>query len=66
MTARKNPFVKIGRPRSVGKPATDPTSTLVRQVPGRAFRSGGSVAGYRTMPKYHDSPSMGDFRRKDC
>lgn len=66
MATRRNAFVKIGRPPKVSKTPKMPTEALSTSVPASAFRSGGSVGGYKAMPAHHDCPTLNNFRRKDC
>lgn len=69
---RKNPFVKVGRPpraggrmtvdRAAGMPAgpmdaPGPMASFSPQVPAVAFKRGG-LAGFKTMPRHHDDPTM--------
>lgn len=63
--ARRNPFVKMGRPKAAPKTPLAPTEGLKKEVPAKAFKDGGHVGGYRSMPSHHDCPAMNDFKRKD-
>lgn len=66
MTSRRNAFVKLGRPLKAPKAPKMPTEALSTSVPASAFKSGGSVGGYQSMPAHHDCPAMHNLRRKDC
>jgi len=60
--ATKNPFTKIGRPKAIPTPhpnsnaakQASPTDGFRAEIPGAAFRRGGSVGGFKPMPKYRD------------
>ena len=65
MATRVNPFVKLGRPK-VPKIGRAPTERVSLPVPAAAFKGGGSVGGYKTMPAHHDCPAMHNLKRKDC
>lgn len=69
--ARKNAFVKMGRPKGVAMPAAlppmaggappggaSPMAGFAPSIPGGAFRMGGSVNGHKSMPSHHDDPRM--------
>lgn len=77
--ARKNVFAKLGRPlgsknkmptkKGAARGLPDVGSTtagLQKNVPGVAFRRGGSVGGYAPMPSHHDDGTMLHLKRKDC
>jgi hypothetical protein len=77
--ARKNAFTKLGRPfGSKNKAQTkfgaarglpdigSTTAGLQTNVPGAAFRRGGSVRGYTPMPSHHDDGAMLNLKRRDC
>lgn len=72
----RNPGTRVGRPPAIRstvavKPikgiAPAPMDNFDRAIPAKAFNRGGSVGGFKTMPRHHDDPSFcagGPTRRK--
>lgn len=55
MAARKNPFVKMGRPKGPPKAlSASPMSGFAPQMPAAAFKSGGKIG----MAAHHDCPRL--------
>lgn len=72
----RNPGTRLGRPPLKRSSVSDtlpssqapsPMSDFDSATPGAAFRRGGSVGGFRPMPKHHPDPGFcggGSTRRR--